>query len=210
MTQVVSFEDYRPSPRYDGLPWTQVKIEESATSTGPWTLLETIAISPVDADPANPAYRNFTTQLGTGVGYWYRLTFLDATGDLGLPTFPVQNAADTRPVYASTTELALLVRVVERDRRASLLRVLQSASDEIDSEIGTVDIRGITLPYSSPPALATEVCLERAVEHWQQMQSPFGIVGMGDMGGQATYTARDTWDRHAHKLMPLKGSWGIA
>jgi hypothetical protein len=25
-----------------------------------------------------------------------------------------------------------------------------------------------------------------------------------------TYTARDSWDRHAHKLAVLKGSWGIS
>ena len=38
------------------------------------------------------------------------------------------------------------------------------------------------------------------------MQAPCGIVGLGDDG--ATYTAKDSWDRHALKLMPLKGSWG--
>ena len=84
------------------------------------------------------------------------------------------------------------------------MRVLKAAAHEIDSEIGTADITGTVLPYSNPPDIAREVNIERAVEHWQQMQSPFGIIGLGDMG--ATYTARDSWDRHAHKLSPLKGS----
>jgi hypothetical protein len=78
MTVVVSLEDYRPSPRYDGEPWTDARIEEAAASTGPWTTLETIALAPVDADPMNPAYRDFTTQLGTADGLWYRIVFLDA------------------------------------------------------------------------------------------------------------------------------------
>lgn len=210
MTQVVSFEDYRPSPRYDSLPWTNVNVEEGVAATGPWLLLETIAITPVDSDPANPKYRNFTTALASDTAdLWYRLVFTDAALNTGLPTLPIQNVQDTRPVYATTTELAQLLRGIDENKRhASLLRVLKSAAIEIDSEIGPVDINGVTLPYSAPPALVSEVNLERAVEHWSQMSAPWGIVGIGDMG--ATYTARDSWDRHAHKLSPLKASWGIA
>jgi len=208
MAIVVSLEDYRPSPRYDALPWTQARIEEGTASVGPWTALETQNLLPVDADPANPVYRNFTTQLGTALSLWYRIVFLDATGDTGLPTFPVQNVADDRPVYASATDLALLLRVQVNQRHAGLIRVLKAASQEIDDEIGTADIAGVATPYSNPPALVREVCLERAVEHWSQAQNPFGIIGIGD--SEAVYTARDSWDRHAHKLSPLKGSWGLA
>jgi hypothetical protein len=207
MPIVVSIEDVRPSPRYDSDPWTQVRFEEGTASVGPWTVLETISFTP-DADPANPAYRNFTTDLATAADLWYRLVFLDASGDLGLPTVPIQNVADDRPVYASVAELAQLLRVSPSTRHNSLMRVLKSAADEIDSEIGTADINGTALPYSNPPALAREVNLERAVEHWQQEQSPFGIIGLGEAG--MMYTARDSWDRHAHKLMPLKGGWGLA
>jgi hypothetical protein len=209
MAVVVSLEDFRPSPRYDSLPWTQARIEEGTASVGPWVVLETQNLSPVDADPVNPAYRNFTTQLGTDVELWYRIVFLDASGDVGLPTIPIQNVPDDRPVYSSTTELAQLLRVNESSRHDALLRVLKSAAMEIDSEIGTADINGTALPYSNPPAIVREVSVERAVEHWKQMQSPFGIVGI--LGDQETaYTARDSWDRHAHKLAPLKGSWGLA
>ena len=209
MSVVVSLEDFRPSPRYDGLPWTQARIEEGTTSVGPWTLLEVQAISPVDADPANPAYQNFTTQLGTADELWYRLIFIDADGDTGQATFPIQNVADDRPVYADVSELATLLRVNATQRHNALMRVLKSAADEIDSEIGATDINGSTTPYSNPPALARQVNLERAVEHWQQEQSPFGIIGLGESGLTA-YTARDSWDRHAHKLAILKASWGLA
>lgn len=209
MPIVVSLEDYRPSPRYDGDPWTQAQIQEGTASTGPWTTLETINLSPVDADPRNPAYRNFTTDLGTAAELWYRIVFLDASLDTGLPTFPVQNVADDRPVYASVAELALLLRVSATDRHNSLMRVLKAAAQEIDDEIGTATIGGVATPFSNPPAVARQVNLERAVEHWQQEQAPFGIIGLGDEVG-VSYTARDTWDRHAHKLAGLKGSWGIA
>lgn len=208
MPVVVTLEDFRPAPRYDSLPWTNAQIQEAAASDGPWVTLETVALSPLDADPANPAYRNFTTDLGTAEEQWYRIVFTDASLATGLPTFPIQNVADDRPVYADVAELARLLRVSASDRHDSLMRVLKSAAIEIDSEIGTADINGVATPYSNPPAVVREVNLERAVEHWQQMQSPFGLVGLGDVG--AVYTARDSWDRHAHKLAVLKGGWGIA
>ena len=128
------------SPRYDALPWTQARIEEGTASVGPWVALETKNLSPVDADPSNPATRNFTTQLATADDLWYRIVFLDASGDVGQPTYPIQNVAPIRPVYASTSELALLLRVRENDRHDALRRVLESAAAEIDSEIGTADI----------------------------------------------------------------------
>jgi hypothetical protein len=209
MSVTVSLEDFRPSPRYDGLPWTQARIEEGTAAVGPWTVLEVQSLSPVDPDPANPQYRNFTTQLGTADEQWYRIVFLDAAATTGLPTFPVQNVADDRPVYASVAELAQLLRVSASQRHNSLMRVLKAAANEIDEEIGAEDMNGNTTPYSNPPPLAREVNLERAVEHWQQAQSPFGIIGLGEMAG-AVYTARDSWDRHAHKLSPLKSEWGLA
>jgi len=203
MSQVVSLEDFRPSPRYDATAWTQARIAEGTTSVGPWVTLETKTLSPVDADPANPAYRNFTTELASdAAGLWYRVTFLDATGDVGQPIFPVQNLPGGRPIYATVDDLAQILRVRVTDRHAALRRVLEAAALEIDEEIGLLE------PYGAPPALVSEVNLERAVEHWQQMQSPFGIIGLGDVA--PAYSARDSWDRHAHKLAPLKLSWGLA
>jgi hypothetical protein len=210
MTVVVSLEDYRPAPRYDSLPWTNAMIQEGDTADDPaWVTLETQPLSPLDADPANPAYRNFTTTLGTAPELWYRIVFLDATMATGLPTVPIQNVEDDRPVYASVSELADLLGLDAVERHDSLLRVLKSAADEIDAEIGLSDIDAIVLPYSNPPAIVRQVNLERAVEHWKQEQSPFGLIGLG-MEMPAERTARDSWDRHAHKLAILKGAWGLA
>lgn len=208
MPVVVTLEDYRPSPRYDSLPWTTAQIQEAPASTGPWVTLETQNLTPVDADPRNPAYRSFTTALGTAADQWYRVVFLDAALATGLPTFPIQNTADDRPVYASVAELAQRLRVDPVARHNALMRMLKTAAVEIDSEIGTADINGNALPYSNPPELVRHVNLARAVEHWTQENMGFGILELGDAG--AVYTARDSWDRHAHELAVLKGSWGIA
>ena len=78
MPYVRSLEGFAPPKRYDGLPFTQALIQEAATSAGPWTTLETKTLSPVDADPANPATRSFTTALATLAAGWYRILWRDA------------------------------------------------------------------------------------------------------------------------------------
>src|SRR6266404_3405049 len=107
MSQVVSFVGYVPAARYDATPWTNVKVEESVSNVGPWTLIDTIALIPVDADPAHPIVRNVTTVHGSdGTGFWYRLTFVDGTGGVGQPTRPVQNPSVEKQ-FATAAELAI-------------------------------------------------------------------------------------------------------
>ena len=127
--------------------------------------------------------------------------FLDAAGNDTLPTTPIQNGS--LAPYATVDELAGILKVNAVTRRAALQRVLDTAAYEIDSEIG----RSTSL--SAPQLqLVTQVNLERAVEHWQQEQVPWGALGLG---GEATpvFVGADSWNRHAHKLAPLKESWGI-
>lgn len=209
MGVVVTFEDYTPSPRYDSLPWTEVRIEEAADQDGPWTQIDVIALSPVDLDPENPQARSFTTQEGTGESLWYRVVFADADGDTLQPTEPVHNTSESNPPtvtpYAGTAELARALRIASPTpaQGTAMLRVLTAAALEIDSELDR------TNPFGTPyPDLVVEVNIERAVEHWRQMESAFGLVGIGD--SVPILSARDSWDRHAHKLAPLKEAWGLA
>jgi hypothetical protein len=87
-----------------------------------------------------------------------------------------------------------------------MARVLEAAAYEINSECNGSGTVFFGTPY---PDLAVEVNIERAVEHWQQQESAFGIVGLGGDAIPVT-TARDSWGRHAHKLAPLKTIWGIS
>lgn len=88
------------------------------------------------------------------------------------------------------------------EQQTAMQRDLVSASLEVNSEIDRV-----TDLAAAEYELATEVALERAIEHWQQGEMSFGIwenaVGPIVVG-------RDTWDRHALKLAPLKQRHGIA
>jgi hypothetical protein len=130
--------------------------------------------------------------------------------------------------YVDVDELARVLRLRQPSEAqgTAMQRVLDTAAGEINSEIGTswpsadlasFPFAGTTDPdtgeYIDSPdplagALVVEVNLERAVEHWQQQESPFGVIGLGE--SVPTVTAKDSWDRHAAKLVPLKRSWGIA
>lgn len=104
---VVSFIDYTPESRYDGVSWNQVIIAEAPAASGPWTNLETKNVG-VDVDPANPLPRSFTTSLATLAHGWYRITWLDPIGNQQ-PTNPVFNAAslEWRPSLSDVAALDL-------------------------------------------------------------------------------------------------------
>lgn len=211
MAQVITFEGYLPAPRYDATAWTAAELYEGTTATGPWVLIEVFTLSPVDADPANPAYRDFTTELASdAMDLWYYFIFKDASGDDSQPTAPVQNTeSEAFTSYGSVIELfrILKIRTPSAEQTTAAERVLLAAAGEINSE---VDLASTDSLSGWQIALATEVCLERAVEHWRQQEAPFGLIPLGGEMGGAERTARDSWERHAHKLAPLKGQWGLA
>lgn len=86
---VVSFTDYTPVPRFDDVPWTTILIEESAADTGPWDLIDTQAMVPIDADPSDPISRSFTTDQATLDHGWYKVSFADSNNNIveTVPTF---------------------------------------------------------------------------------------------------------------------------
>lgn len=209
MSVVVTFERFRPPPRYDSLTWTEARIEEAATETGTFAQIDVAPLSPVDPDPTDPAFRSFTTELGTDENLWYRIIFADASGDVSVPTIPLQNTPTAIPItvepYATVAELAVILTVNATANHDALQRCLLAAAGEIVVECGRSDFAGWELE------LVAQVNLARAEELWRQMKAPFGIWNQpGAEAFGTTRIARDTFARHAQTLSPLKASWGIA
>lgn len=110
--------------------------------------------------------------------------------------------------YADATELArvLKIRNATSDQTAAMDRMLDAATAEIDAEI---DLASDSVLTSDQALIAEEVCLRRAAELWWLQEVPGGVAGIGsDMG--ATHLARNSWDKYAYDLAPLKRQWGLA
>src|SRR4029077_10805137 len=179
----------------------------SVDSLDPWTQIDVIAFTSVDVDPTHPQLRNFTTEHGTALGYWYRVLFRDATADVSQPTTPIQNLAGstvTADVYATSAELfrILKIRAPTADQTAAAERLLAVAAGEINSKIGRLDPLA---PWQLQ--LCAEVNLERAAEYWAAEKVRFGVIGRDSPAG-ATYLPRKS--RALAKLLPLEQSWGVA
>jgi len=119
---IVSFDNYEVTPRFDGTSWTQARINESAANTGPWTVIDTVAIDP-GPDPAHPLDVSFTTEKATLDEGWYLVEFLDAQGNV-LETDPRLNAPASQYEILATLDdvnAHLDGTVVEADAQNSAL-----------------------------------------------------------------------------------------
>ena len=165
---------------------------------------------------------------GSGIYYLSAFTFPDDAGDYVLifnddGTTYAPDHVSTRPVtvtssapdgdfdgdtYATTDELLAIlnVRTASDAQTAKAERVLLAAAGEINRELDLSDDQALD---GSGVAMAAQVNLARAAELWKEEEIQFGIIGIGSEVG-TTYIARDTWDKHAIKLAPLKGQWGLA
>lgn len=110
--------------------------------------------------------------------------------------------------YADATELnrILKIRNASDDQIAAMDRMLDAATAEINAEI---DLDADTVLDSEQTAIAEQVCLRRAAELWHLQEVPLGLTGIGSEFG-ATHLARNSWDKYAYDLAPLKNQWGLA
>lgn len=127
MAYVVTLTEVRPSARFDGFPWVEAHIEEAVDSDGPWMPIDTQVLSPVDADPADPATRNFTTNDAMLPAGWYRVVFVDAEDATqasasiyvsDAPTSPYFTIAEARKIAPLSDETAYPDSDIESTRRA--------------------------------------------------------------------------------------------
>jgi len=89
------------------LPFVSALIRESATEAGVYSTIETIALSPVDSNPAAPAARNFTTNDAILADGWYIIRWVDAAGST-FDSDPVNYAAGgTSARFATVSDVAI-------------------------------------------------------------------------------------------------------
>ncbi len=139
MPLVVTLEDFRPPPRYppNNQTWTLANIREAAAGTGPWTLIETLALV-ADPDPSLPALRDLTTTQATLESGWYQVQWQDAAGNTAL-SGAVWTMGGTLPISPSDArrESPLLAQLYpdtpySSDVETDLERLLATATDLVE------------------------------------------------------------------------------
>lgn len=220
---IVSFEDYTPPARFDSQPWTEIRIEESATSTlsttTVWTQIDLLMIATdvdpagLDPDPSAPETRSFTTSLASSTpDLWYRVTFIDGAANESLPSTPVQNLENAVAAYATVTELFRILKIRTTptpEQTTAAQGDLDTATIEINAEL---DWASDHLPATAEQLeLLRTVCLDRAADLWRHRESLPGLAGVLDDAPISTpgYT-RYSWERYAQRLIVLKDQWGVA
>jgi hypothetical protein len=172
LSNVVTFTNYVPIPRYDGIPWTQANIQEAVASTGPWVTLETVQLVPVDDDPSGPQPRNFTTELAQLTNGWYRIVFLDSSGDQQGPTSPIQVLDEVGPYIPSVADVGALIRSRTKDGSGNELGTFTNDTRPtsaqvralINESVAQLTTRtGATIPAALHPALKHMVTINTAM-----------------------------------------------
>lgn len=141
---VVSLQNYTPSPRFDGSAWTKALIQESPHEAGPWTTIANITLSPVDTDPENPKPRSFTVD-GTIDSGWYRVIFSNTSGTEQEASLPLNNILNYAP---SVSQIATLLWARTKDNAgnvgaftANTRPTYDQVAELIGSAVNTLSLR---------------------------------------------------------------------
>lgn len=134
----VTLTNYVPPPRYDGVVYNRVRIEEATLEAGPWTVIDTQALSPLDTDASDPVSREITTTKAAIEQGFYRVRWLDAANNETPPSAGVQHlvAGGSRP---SVAEVANLLRartkVLGGKELGTFTEDSRPSADEVDGLI---------------------------------------------------------------------------
>jgi hypothetical protein len=129
---IVTFNDYTPPARADGLPWTHVRIEEATRLGGDFTAIDTQALSPLDPDPSAPISRDFTTDDATVSAGWYRVVFIDAALNESQPS----EAEYSGPNLITLADYKQQVGVTGTQDDARIQWAIEAATTAIQSYTG--------------------------------------------------------------------------
>jgi hypothetical protein len=192
MSFVVSLADFTPVPRYDGVPFTQARIEESSTKTGAYASLGTFTLAPVDADPANPLPRSFTVENATLENGWYKVVFLDASGDT-ITVGPVYNF-DEATYLPSVKAMGTFMRARTKDSMGNEIGTFNTNTRPTGQQVAELiqDAKDVVISKLGGAAAVTDTSAEmfrELIKYWVAMEIELGYFPEQVATGRSPYQA---------------------
>lgn len=180
---LVNLTDYRPMPRFDGVPWSQARIDgTSDVEAGTWQRITTVEFDELDADPAKPIERNFTIRLTNPATTWLRVVFLDDEGQQDL-TDPVPTSSETTKLLATTGDIALrLGRYLSDSEEAQVRSLIATATTNI---LAAVDKDSDWEPEPDVYAFLNGLCIELVT---RGMPNPHALASQSESLGAYSVT----------------------
>ena len=177
MSYVVTITDSYPPSREDEA-WTHARLEESTTRSGPFNPIETFTLDPIDTDPENPRAREFTSELAAFPAAWYRLVWLDQSGDAA-EALPVFAGNAIRPAVSEVAALMPDRTTVDGGEEA---RTFNGDTSPTAAEVeGLIDMVLDSVDPRVPDGASAEV--ERAARHVVTLRTAI-LVESGNWGDQ--------------------------
>lgn len=181
-----SFRATFPPARFDAVPWTRVRIEESADGLTGWTQIDEQALTP-DPTPATPNAVNVTVTTAQFAAAWFRFRFDVTPSSPSTYTAAIRSPEVTLSVTwaPSTSDVAALMFSRVTGEYAEQLAeftdstrpTLGQVAGMIDAAVGQVASSvGITVDAQLVPSarflatLYTALLLEPS--YWQEQQQP--------------------------------------
>lgn len=178
-----SFEGFKPPRRFDSVPFVTVEIREAASESGTYSTIETVALSPVDTDPANPAARNFTTDEAVEAVGWYVIRWVDGGGAFS-DSVPVRYGMVGADAFATVEDVATrLGRDLTSTEEGQVELLLGMATASIANAVGKNDEWAETL--DPVPEILRGFCIELTC---RAMANPQGLFSKSETIGSYSYT----------------------
>lgn len=180
MPFVHSFDDVTPPARFDSVPWTRVRVEESATESGTFTEIAALAVAN-DPTPETPNPIDVTVATATLERAWFRFRFDTGASSATSPyTAPVFSpSSEDVATFASTSDITTrLDRTLTAGQQAQVALLLAAATTVISDAADKSDSWAATL--NPVPQILRFVCIELVC---RAMDNPEGLEAFSEQLG---------------------------
>lgn len=181
----VVFERTYPPSNLGGLPWTQIRVEESDQRDGVWLQIDSQSIPPLTVDPASEAPMTVTTGQARMDSGWYRIVWANAAAQTALGDLLYNAPSSATPSTIARLVKSLMPTTWDHLSRSTIYgedllneRIEAAKYDNLPVEIASSDESSYSMLLKGYVSkLAALEIIPSAIDYW--MNQKLSIVNTG-------------------------------